>query len=35
MLKSLEDTQVFLNMKYRIFGQAVSKYTIVLVCVML
>jgi hypothetical protein len=33
-LKSqLEGIQFFLHMKYRIFGQAVSKYTIVLVCV--
>jgi hypothetical protein len=24
--KSLEDIQLFLNMKYRMFGQAVSKY---------
>jgi hypothetical protein len=30
---SLEDIQVFLNMKYKMFGHAVSKYTIVLVCV--
>ena len=34
MLKSLEDIQVF-YMKCKMFGQAVSKYTIVLVCVML
>jgi hypothetical protein len=27
--KSLEDIQLFLNMKYRMFGQAVSKYMIV------
>ena len=31
MLKSLEDIQVFLDMNYKMFGQAVSKYTIVLV----
>jgi hypothetical protein len=33
--KSSRDIQVFLDMKYRLFGQEVSKYTIVLVCVML
>jgi hypothetical protein len=33
MLKSLEDIQVFLDMKYEMFGQEVSKYTIVLVYV--
>ena len=33
ILKGLEDIQVFLDMKYRMFGRAVSKYTIVLVCV--
>jgi hypothetical protein len=31
MLKSLEDIQVFLDMNYKMFGQAVSKYTILLV----
>jgi hypothetical protein len=37
MLKSysLEDIQVFLDIKYRMFCQAVSKYMIVLICVML
>ena len=33
ILKALEDIQVFLDMKYRMFGRAVSKYTIVFVCV--
>jgi hypothetical protein len=33
MTKSLKDIQDFLNMKFRIFGQAVSKYMIVSVCV--
>jgi hypothetical protein len=32
-MKSLEDTQLFLDMKYRMFEQAVSKYIIVSVCV--
>ena len=35
MTKSLEDIQLFLDTKYRMFGQAVSKYVIVSVCVML
>ena len=30
--KSFEDIQFFLNMKYRMFGQAVSKYMIFSVC---
>jgi hypothetical protein len=35
ILKSLEDIEVFfLDMKYRMFGQAASKYMIVLVRVM-
>jgi hypothetical protein len=34
MLKSLKDIQVFFDMKYKMFGQAVSKYTIVLICVL-
>jgi hypothetical protein len=34
MTESLEDIQLFLDMKYRMFGQAVSKYMIVSVCVM-
>jgi hypothetical protein len=29
MTKSLEDIQLFLDIKYRMFGQAVSKYMIV------
>jgi hypothetical protein len=33
-MKSLEDIQLFLDMKYRMFEQAVSKYIIVSVCVM-
>jgi hypothetical protein len=33
--RSSRDIQDFLDMKYRIFGQAVSKIHIVLVCVML
>jgi hypothetical protein len=33
--KSSKDIQVFLDMKYRMFGQAASKYAIILVCVML
>jgi hypothetical protein len=33
ILKSLEDIPLFLHMKYRMFGQAVSKYMIVSVCV--
>ena len=32
--KRLEDIQLFLNMKYRMFGQAVSKYMIASVCSM-
>jgi hypothetical protein len=35
MWVSLEDIQVFLDMKDRMFGQAARKYMIVLVCVML
>jgi hypothetical protein len=34
MTKSSRDIQDFLDMKFRIFGQAVSKYMIVSVCVM-
>jgi hypothetical protein len=34
MMKSSRDIQDFLDMKFRIFGQAVSKYMIVSVCVM-
>jgi hypothetical protein len=34
MSKSSRDIQDLVDMKFRIFGQAVSKYTIVLVCVM-
>jgi hypothetical protein len=33
MTKSSRDIQDFLDMKFRIFGQAVSKYMIVSVCV--
>jgi hypothetical protein len=33
MLKSLEDIQVFLDMNYKMFGQAVSKYTMFWFCV--
>jgi hypothetical protein len=33
MLKSLEDIQVFLNMNYKMFGQAMSKYTMFWFCV--
>ena len=32
MTKSSRDTQDFVDMKFRIFGQAVSKYMIVSVC---
>ena len=32
--KSSRDIQDFLDMKFRIFGQVVSKYMIVSVCVM-
>jgi hypothetical protein len=35
ILKSLEDIQVFLDMKNWMFGQAASKYKIVLVCLIL
>jgi hypothetical protein len=33
MTKSLEDIQLFLDIKYRMLCQAVSKYMIVSVCV--
>ena len=33
-MKSLEDIQLYLDMKYRMFDQTVSKYMIVSVCVM-
>jgi hypothetical protein len=34
MTKSSRDIQDFVDMKFRIFGQAVSKYMIVSICVM-